>query len=318
VITHIHTDIAKAAKALLGGKVVAIPTETVYGLAGNALNDDAVLEIFKAKARPFFDPLIIHVASVTAAEQWVTEMPEAARLLFKTFSPGPLTILLKKKSSISDLVTSGLPDVAVRIPNHPLTLALLEKINIPLAAPSANPFGYISPTSAQHVFDQLQGKIPEILDGGACQVGVESTIVGFENEKIVVYRLGGLAVEDLERVVGKVEVRTHSSSNPKAPGQLKSHYAPRKPMILGEDTDFFFLDKNKKMGVLSFFKTYSDVAQNEVLSPEANLNEAAKNLFAALRRLDNSDIELIFAEILPNQGLGKAINDRLNRAAAKE
>ncbi len=317
MITHIHTDIAKATKALLDGKVVAIPTETVYGLAGNALNDYAVLEIFKAKARPFFDPLIIHVASVEAVEQWITEMPEAARLLFQTFSPGPLTILLKKKNTISDLVTSGLPEVAVRIPNHPLTLELLKKINIPLAAPSANPFGYISPTSAQHVFDQLQGKIPEILDGGTCQVGVESTIIGFENEKIIVYRLGGLAVEDIEKVVGTVEVRAHSTSNPKAPGQLKSHYAPRKSMILGNDVDFFSLEKNKKIGVLSFSKKYLDVAQNEILSPEANLNEAAKNLFAALRRLDNSDIDLIFAEILPNEGLGKAINDRLQRAAAK-
>ncbi len=316
--TLIHTNLAQAAAALNAGEVVAIPTETVYGLAGNALNDDAVLKIFSVKERPFFDPLIVHTYSIEAAEQWVEDIPDAARLLFQTFSPGPITILLKKKSTISDLVTSGLPEVAIRIPDHPLALELLKQCNLPLAAPSANPFGYISPTTAQHVFDQLQGKISSIIDGGACRVGVESTIVGFEGKKIIVYRLGGLSVESIEKVVGKVSVQKHSSSNPKAPGLLKSHYAPRKPLILTELNDAVFsFYKNKKIGVLRFSDVSPNVAHQEILSPEKNLEEAAKKLFATLRYLDTLDIDFILAERFPDEGLGRAINDRLSRAAAK-
>lgn len=313
--TLVNQDIVQATKLLHEGNVVAIPTETVYGLAGNALNSDAVLEIFKVKERPFFDPLIVHVHSVKAAEQWVEEIPEAARLLFAAFSPGPLTILLQKKAIISDLVTAGLPQVAVRIPNHDLTLALLEKTNLPLAAPSANPFGYISPTTSQHVFNQLQGKIHQILDGGPCKIGVESTIVGFENGKTIVYRLGGLAVENIEKIVGKVEVKVNKSSNPKAPGMLKSHYAPKKPLYLQAIDDAFFLKTNKKIGVISFSKLFPQAHIQEVLSPKKDLNEAAKNLFAAMRFLDEQDIDIIIAEIFPDEGLGRAINDRLQRAS---
>ena len=315
--TLVNQDIVQATKLLHEGNVVAIPTETVYGLAGNALNSDAVLEIFKVKERPFFDPLIVHVHSVEAAEQWVEEIPEAARLLFAAFSPGPLTILLQKKAIISDLVTSGLPQVAVRIPNHALTLALLEKTNLPLAAPSANPFGYISPTTSQHVFNQLQGKIHQILDGGACQIGVESTIVGFENGKTIVYRLGGLAVENIEKIVGKVEVKVNKSSNPKAPGMLKSHYAPKKPLYLQAIEEVFFLKTNKKIGVISFSKSFPQAHIQEILSPKMDLNEAAKNLFAAMRFLDEQDIDIIVAEPFPDEGLGRAINDRLRRASCK-
>jgi L-threonylcarbamoyladenylate synthase len=315
--TIIDNNISQAAELLKNGEVVAIPTETVYGLAGSALDSDAVLSIFRVKERPFFDPLIIHVHSIEAVEQWVLEIPEAAQKLFQAFSPGPLTILLPKKEIISDLVTAGLPQVAVRIPQHPLTLALLEKINLPLAAPSANPFGYISPTSAQHVFDQLQGKIPMILDGGACQIGVESTIVGFENGKTIVYRLGGLAIEDIEKVIGKVEVQVNSSSNPKAPGLLKSHYAPKKPFFLEPIDTFFEKNKNKKIGVLSFQKNYSFAEKIEILSPKGDLKEAAKNLFSAMRHLDQQEIDCIVTEPFPAENLGFAINDRLQRAAAK-
>ncbi len=317
--TLIHSNLEYAAEELKAGEVVAIPTETVYGLAGNALNDDAVLKIFSVKERPFFDPLIVHTYSVEAAEQWVETIPYAARLLFQAFSPGPITILLKKKKIISDLVTSGLPDVAIRIPDHSLALELLKKCNLPLAAPSANPFGYISPTTAQHVFDQLQGKINSIIDGGACRVGVESTIVGFEGEKIIVYRLGGLSIEAIENVVGKVAIQKHSSSNPKAPGLLKSHYAPRKPLILTElNEDIFSSFQNKKIGVLRFSDSVPTiVAHQEILSSEKNLEEAAKKLFAALRHLDSLDIDIILAERFPDEGLGRAINDRLARAAAK-
>jgi L-threonylcarbamoyladenylate synthase len=318
-LTVINQNIIQAQQLLEKDEVVAIPTETVYGLAGNALSDAAVLKIFEVKARPFFDPLIVHVHSVAAAEQWVTDIPQKARLLFQHFSPGPLTILLEKKAIISDLVTSGLPRVAIRIPHHPLTLALLESSNLPLAAPSANPFGYISPTTAQHVFDQLQNKIHHILDGGDCQVGVESTIVGFENDATIVYRLGGLSVEAIEAVIGRVTVVRHSSSNPSAPGMLKSHYAPRKPFyLLDEENILLKIKENKaKIGILSFQKRYASVQQQEILSPTGDLAEAAKRLFAAMRSLDNQDIDYIVAEIFPDQWLGRAINDRLKRAAAK-
>ncbi len=315
--TIVNQDLEQATNLLYNGNVVAIPTETVYGLAANALNSDAVLEIFKVKERPFFDPLIVHVHSVTAAAQWVEEIPKAAHLLFEAFSPGPLTILLPKKNIISDLVTSGLPQVAIRIPNHPLALALLEKTNLPLAAPSANPFGYISPTSSQHVFDQLQGKIQMILDGGACEVGVESTIVGFEECKTIIYRLGGLEVEAIEKVVGKVTIKTNNSSNPKSPGMLKSHYAPRKPLYLQPIEDDFFIEINKKIGVISFSKSFPQANTQQILSLKGDLHEAAKNLFSAMRFLDEQDIDIIIAEPLPDEGLGRAINDRLKRASSR-
>jgi L-threonylcarbamoyladenylate synthase len=313
--TFINQDIEQAGKILYDGGVVAIPTETVYGLAADALNSDAVLEIFKVKERPFFDPLIVHVHSVAAVALWVEEIPKAAHLLFEAFAPGPLTILLPKKALISDLVTSGLPQVAIRIPNHPLTLALLEKINLPLAAPSANPFGYISPTSSQHVFNQLQGKIPMILEGGTCQVGVESTIIGFDEGKTIIYRLGGLEIEAIEKVVGKVTIKLNESSNPKSPGMLKSHYAPRKPLYLQAINDDFFKETDKKVGVISLSKLFPEATIQQVLSSKSDLHEAAKNLFAAMRFLDEQDIDIIVAEPLPNKGLGRAINDRLKRAS---
>jgi L-threonylcarbamoyladenylate synthase len=316
-MAQIGTD-KQAAKALLEqGNVVGIPTETVYGLAGNALNPDAVLTIFRVKNRPSFDPLIVHTDSVEKVKQFVTDIPEAARQLAETFWPGPLTLLLPKQPIIPDLITSGLPNVAVRIPNHPLTLDLLRSLEFPLAAPSANPFGYISPTTAQHVADQLGNQVPYILDGGASNIGLESTIVGFEEGKPTVYRLGGMALEQIEAVTGPVDVRSHSTSNPKAPGMLSSHYAPRKPLILlptGESAPV-----GERIGALAFREPFGGIpASNQrVLSPTGDLNEAAKNLFAHLRALDGLDIDRIYAESLPNQSLGWAINDRLRRASTR-
>nr|WP_310590383.1 L-threonylcarbamoyladenylate synthase [Dyadobacter sp. NIV53] len=227
----IDNDVQLAKQFLLKGQLVAIPTETVYGLAGNALDEKSVLSIFEVKNRPSFDPLIIHTDSLDKLKNYVTDLPASARNLAIAFWPGPLTLLLPKKSIIPDLVTSGLDHVAVRIPNHPLTLELLRQLEFPLAAPSANPFGYISPTKSEHVNAQLGEKIPYILDGGECGVGIESTIVGFVNDIPTVYRLGGLAIDEIENIVGKVNVLPHSSSNPQAPGMLKSHYAPRKPFF---------------------------------------------------------------------------------------
>lgn len=223
----IGTDVDQAVALLEAEEVVAIPTETVYGLAGNAFSVKAVSGIFEAKNRPSFDPLIVHVADKNSIKEVVQNIPKELDTLSRHFMPGPLTLLLPKNEKISDLVTAGSPLVAIRIPQHPLAKALLQRLSFPLCAPSANPFGYISPTHAEHVEAQLGEKIPYILDGGACEVGVESTIVGMEEGKVTIFRKGGIPVEALEALIGPVQVKTHSSSNPKAPGMLKSHYAPQ-------------------------------------------------------------------------------------------
>ncbi|MFL5752364.1 MAG: L-threonylcarbamoyladenylate synthase [Bacteroidia bacterium] len=308
-------DIELAAQLLGKGELVAIPTETVYGLAANALNKEAVLKIFQAKNRPFFDPLIIHAGSIDQVRNYVREFPQKALDLANAFWPGPLTLLLPRTGLVPDLVTSGLETVAVRIPDHPLTLELLTKIDFPLAAPSANPFGYVSPTSAAHVLEQLGDKIPYVLDGGPCSIGIESTIVGFENDETLIYRLGGLALEEIEKVAGQVKLQINQSSDPKAPGQLKSHYAPRKPLLMGDVNALAALHRGKKIGVISFTAPYP-FALTKILSPSGNLEEAAYRLFAAMRELDGSDIDLIIAEVFPDDFLGRAINDRLRRASA--
>lgn len=318
-MAEIGRDIFKAKAILEQGDLVGIPTETVYGLAGNALNSDAVAKIFAVKNRPDFDPLIIHTSSIDRVLEFTVQIPEVLLPLGEKFWPGPLTMLLPKKNIVPELVTSGLDAVAVRIPSHSLTRELLSILDFPLAAPSANPFGYISPTQAGHVNDQLGEKIPYILDGGLCEVGLESTIVGIENGEVFIYRLGGLDVKDIESIVGKVNIMTHSSSNPKSPGMLKSHYAPKKPFILG-DLEMLveeYLSKGIPFGVLSFSDEFRNVPQmlQIQLSQNHNVTEAAKNLFASMRALDTMDVSVILSELLPEQGLGRAINDRLRRAA---
>lgn len=314
-MSKIGIDIETAKQILQNGGLVAIPTETVYGLGANALNKEAVLKIFEAKQRPHFDPLIIHTNSLEKVQQWVQPLPAWALALAKAFWPGPLTLLLPK-NNVPDMVTSGLPQVAVRIPQHPLTLQLLAALDFPLAAPSANPFGYVSPTTPQHVAAQLENKVDYILDGGPCSIGIESTIVGMEEGQLCVYRLGGLAVEEIEQVVGRVQLRLNQSSDPKAPGMLKNHYAPRKPLFIGNINELLKQQPGKKAGVISFSKRY-DAPWQYVLSEKADLKEAAHGLFAALRELDNSGAEVILAEVFPDSFLGRAINDRLRRAAAK-
>lgn len=328
--TSINTDISQAVEWLQSGECIAIPTETVYGLAANALNPAAVVRIFEIKNRPAFDPLIVHVSGLEQAQRYAADFSPPLQMLAEKYWPGPLTILVPKREVVPELVTSGLPRVALRAPAHPVAQCLLQELHFPLAAPSANPFGYISPTSAQHVFDQLQGKIPYILDGGPCQVGVESTIVGFENEQVVVYRLGGLALEAIEQIVGPVRVELNQSSNPAAPGMLKSHYAPKKPLFGSGrwrlDGGQWMVDNGqltvdgRRIGVLTF-KPRTDLPEHALqisLSESGDLAEAAQNLFAALRTLDQADIDLILAESLPEKGLGRAINDRLRRAAVRE
>lgn len=309
----IGKDILKASSLLEQGKLVAIPTETVYGLAANALDTTAVAGIFRAKNRPTFDPLIIHTYSIEKAKDYVTQFPTELEKLAKAFWPGPLTLLLPKKNVIPDLVTSGLFNVAVRIPNHSLTLELLQKLNFPLAAPSANPFGYVSPTKPEHVNKQLGNEVDYILDGGNCEVGIESTIVGMEEGKVCVYRLGGLSIEQLEKVAGKIELRINSSDNPTSPGQLQSHYAPIKKLVIGNIEEL--LKQYENPGVLSFGNKTFDVYTFN-LSRTSDLTEAAANLFEGLRALDESKVEIILTDYLPEIGLGIAINDRLTRAAA--
>lgn len=311
------SDILKAQDFLERNLLVAIPTETVYGLAANALNPIAVAKIFEAKERPTFDPLIVHTYDLKIVYDFVTEIHPALLKLAETFWPGPLTLLLPKKEVIPNLVTSGLDRVGVRIPSHPLTLNLLSQVSFPLAAPSANPFGYISPTTAEHVQKQLGEKIPYILNGGNCKVGLESTIVGEENGEIIIYRLGGLSVDDITSVAGNVSIQLNQSSNPKAPGQLKSHYAPKKPVYIGNNNDLQKLHVGKKIGAIVFGKALlNDDIFIKNLSPSQNYQEAAVNLFSFLRELDETDVDVIIAELLPELGLGLAINDRLRRAAA--
>lgn len=316
--TSIGKDIERAKALLECGELVAIPTETVYGLAGNGLSETAIVKIYEAKNRPQFNPLILHVASIDQASRWVAQIPEACKLLMQSFSPGPITYLLPKSSLVPDLVTAGSSRVAIRIPNHAMALDLLARLDFPLAAPSANPSGYVSPVSATHVLQGLDGKIPYILDGGSCSVGLESTIVGFEDNAVIIHRLGGITAEQIKSVTG-IEVKTIlSHASPTAPGQLKSHYATTKPFYLGDIPTLCQAYKDKKIGVLSF-KNQSglSVEAEIILSETGSMDEAAEKLYAAMRALDQIEIDIIVAGRLPNEGIGRVVNDRLERAAFK-
>lgn len=309
----ITQDLFYALDCLRKGNLIGLPTETVYGLAGNAFDPQVVSQIFEVKNRPHFDPLIVHTDRIEKVFDFVEYMPPKARILAEKFWAGAITLVLPRKPIIPDLVTSGLETVAVRIPNHPLALRVLAALDFPLAAPSANPFGYVSPTQAQHVEDQLGAKIGCVLDGGNCEIGIESTIIGFENETPVIYRQGGITVEQIEAMIGKVQVQAHSSSQPKAAGMLASHYSPKKPFVIGQIP--FLLEKyaNRNMGILSFEKNYG-LEKQIILSEKGNLAEAAQRLFGAMRELDRMNIDLIISELTPETGLGRAINDRLRRA----
>jgi len=324
----IGSDVAEAARLLREGLLVAIPTETVYGLAANAFDEAAVLKIFQAKGRPSFDPLIVHIGRREDLHRVAKDLPPGAEALMDAFWPGPLTLVLPKRSEVPDLVTSGLDTVAVRMPAHPVARELLLALDFPLAAPSANPFGYVSPTTAQHVADQLGDRIPYILDGGPCTVGLESTIIGWaphftphtshstpHTSHWHSYRPGGIPLESIERIIGRVEP-TVGQAQPVAPGMLESHYAPRTPVHLGDVPALLRRFAGERAGVISFRTAYP-AHRCEVLSARGDLSEAARHLFTVLRELDRSDVEVIVAEVFPDEGLGRAINDRLRRAAAR-
>lgn len=315
---EIGTDITRAADIIRRGGLVGMPTETVYGLAADALNPNAVAGIFQAKERPFFDPLIVHVADISWLPRVVAEFPELARKLAQRFWPGPLTLILPKADAIPDLVTSGLTTVGVRVPRHPVALELLRQADRPIAAPSANLFGRISPTTAQHVAEQLQDRIDYILDGGACHIGVESTVLQLSPRPCLL-RPGGISVEELTEVIGLVDIAAstdHPGETPQAaPGMLPQHYAPHTSLKLAP---FDTRSANGRWGYLAWQNVPGDVdyVAAEVLSPNGDVREAATNLFAALRRLDGLGLDGIVAETIPDQGLGRAVNDRLRRAAA--
>ena len=313
--TIIGEDLQVCSELLRAGEAVAVPTETVYGLAANALNPASVLKIFEIKNRPQFDPLIVHVKSARDIHSYVENIPALAQQLIDKFSPGPITFLLPKKSIIPDLVTSGLDTVAIRIPSHPLLQKLLHQLDFPLAAPSANPFGYISPTTSLHVYEQLQGKLPYILEGGPSAVGVESTIVGFDQEQVIVYRPGGLPIETIKSVTGKVILNSNESSNPVSPGLLKSHYAPSKLLKIYQPGD----EIEPGTALIGFNQTIPGLPTSDqyLLSSSGNLSEAASKLFSTMRLLDQSEYSSILAVKFPEVGLGIAINDRLKRAAAQ-
>jgi L-threonylcarbamoyladenylate synthase len=319
MLADIGNDLNKARSLLADHKVIGLPTETVYGLAGNGLNAEVVAKIFAIKNRPFFDPLILHIGEFSQLKELSTAVPLPLNDLALAFWPGPLTILVPKAERIPDIVTSGLPRVAIRMPDHALSLALLKSISFPLAAPSANPFGYISPTSPEHVFKQLGMKIPYILDGGKCQVGIESTIVGMENEDLVVYRLGGLCLDQLRAVYkGNIKINV-STSQPESPGMTLSHYAPSKSLYMGEKSVLLSTVETKGAAILCFSEKWKEVndKQQWVLSETADFEEAAHKLFSFLREIDESNVTHILAEKLPDEGLGVAINDRLFRASQK-
>jgi L-threonylcarbamoyladenylate synthase len=303
-----EAGIARAAALLAAGRLVAFPTETVYGLGADARNGHAVAAIFEAKGRPRFNPLIVHVASAAAADKLI-DLPEAGRRLAAAFWPGPLTLVapLRPGSGVADLVTAGLPTLAVRVPAHPPALALLRAFGGPVAGPSANPSGRVSPTTAEHVLEGLRGRIAAVLDGGPCPVGLESTIVGLAGDEPALLRPGGLPAEALEAALGQPLVAAPGGIS--APGQLASHYAPEARLRLDAPAP--------RPGELWLgFGSCPGADLN--LSPTGDLREAAANLFAHLRTLDAraGRGRTIAVAPVPRRGLGRAINDRLARAAA--
>ena len=309
-------EIEQAARVIRAGGLVAFPTETVYGLGANALDPSAAARIFEAKRRPSFDPLIVHVADREMLLGVVREVPPQAERLIERFWPGPLTLVLPKGPALPRIVTSGLPTVAVRMPAHPVALELIREAGTPIAAPSANPFGYLSPTRAEHVERMLGEAVDLILDGGPTRYGVESTILLLA-EKPVVLRHGAIPLEELEGVLGKVELRVGESTRPLVPGQLPQHYAPRTPIQVARPEDVP-RELRKQSGYLAFRDVPKGFKVVKVLSPTGDLLEAAAHLFEALHQLDRLGLEIIYAEPVPEEGLGRAIMDRLRRATVKD
>jgi L-threonylcarbamoyladenylate synthase len=314
----IGTDIDKAAALLREGKLVVFPTETVYGLGGNAMDALAVARIFALKERPNFDPLIVHISSLDQIEQlFQSPIDPQVYALAKAFWPGPLTIVHPKQAQVPDLITSGLDTVAVRMPSHPIALELIRKAGVPVAAPSANKFGCLSPTQASHVIKQNMH--PDyILDGGSTDFGIESTVVSVSKEGVRILRFGAITEEHLSRHVKVIsDHKADGDHLPHAPGMLKSHYAPRKPLYILEHLEDLNLPEGSGLivGAESTAKLYPAI-QTRSLSQDGDLNEMAVNLFAVLHQMeDDPEVEHIYFEAIPEKGIGKAIMDRARKAA---
>jgi L-threonylcarbamoyladenylate synthase len=316
--TIIGTNIEDAIRYLRSGEAVAIPTETVYGLAANACNISAVNKIYLAKNRPNSNPLILHFASIDKIHPYVLDFPEELLNLANKFWPGPLTILLRKSELVPNEITANQELVAVRVPKHPLLSAILNELDFPLAAPSANLYGMVSPTKAEHVMQDLNGKIPYILDGGSCENGLESTIIGLHEMKIVVYRLGSISLEVLTAKLSYTpELKNTSEKQVITSGMVEHHYAPKTPFFFFDKTINDYSEKNN--GFIFFKDQYPTIDDSNkiILSESGDLNEAAANLYDAIIEMDKREFTALFIERLPDFGLGKTMNDRLNRSTLK-
>lgn len=308
----IGCDTKIAGKFIKDGGLVIFPTETVYGLGANAMDEKAVRNIFSVKERPTYDPLIVHIDSINKIKSVVSEFSDTAKKLADRFWPGPLTMILPKNPNIPNLVTASLNSVGVRIPNHPLALEFLREAGCPVAGPSANKFGYISPTKSSHLGDLING-VDYILDGGDCVVGIESTIISLMGEPTIL-RKGKIGIEEIQEIIGSVKTRINSSSRPEAPGMLEKHYAPT--------TKLEIYDNNKnytgKIAFIAFGNNTPniDIDRTINLSEEMNFHQAGERLYSALRELDNSGFDIILTSYLPEKGIGIAINDKLKRASA--
>lgn len=323
-----YPQITQAADLLMNNEVVAFPTETVYGLGGNAENDQAVEKIFAAKGRPSDNPLIIHIADEHQLDTFVEQVPTKAKQLMEAFWPGPLTLIFNKKADLlSDKATAGLSTVAVRMPNHPVALAVIKRANLPIAAPSANRSGRPSPTTADHVWEDLNGKISGIIDGGPTGVGVESTVLDCTVEVPMILRPGGITKEQIEGVIGEVKVDpalVDANEAPKSPGMKYLHYAPDAPLYLVEGTKESIqrlVNDKKKTGLLVGVLTTEenkDYYQADFVytcGNRANLDTVASSLYEALRYFNHTDADIIYSEMFPNEGVGHAIMNRLMKAA---
>lgn len=328
--------IGQAADVIRNGGLVAFPTETVYGLGANALDERAVRSLFKVKNRPAIDPLIVHLAHTDDLEKVVQQVTDLAKVLAEAFWPGPLTLIQWKRAEVSTLVTSGLDTLATRVPAHPVALALLEAAGVPVVAPSANLFGRSSPTSANHVLKDLGGHIDMVLDGGLTPIGVESTVLDITTDPPVILRPGGLSREELEVVIGKIEIRSENAVSgiaQRSPGMLAKHYAPRAELVLcsGSNPEEVYgkieklackyLNEGKKMGLLLADEDVERLSELDVykysLGSQDKLEEIAHRLYAGLRFLDEQGVDLILTRYFGEVGLGLAIRDRLNRAATR-
>jgi L-threonylcarbamoyladenylate synthase len=315
ILEPTEENIIKASEIIKSGGLVAFPTETVYGLGANGYNPIAAAKIFEAKGRPKFNPLILHICDISKIEEISTIKIKSIEKVLNKFFPGPLTIVVPKTERVPDIITAGNPTVAIRMPNNKIALELIKYSGVPIAAPSANKFGKLSPTTALHVAKQLKDRIDVVLDGGKSSVGVESTIIEIAGENIYLLRPGGLSAEVIEEEIGKKLLKKETGKNPNAPGQLLYHYAPQKTINFLTEEELI-KNKDKRIGALLFSEKfdYFNFAVKKYLTKTEDYREAASNLFFMLHELETENIDIILAEPVKEEGLGRAIMDRLKKA----